>query len=347
MIFFAMGANLIRRNVHPSISKKALSSQKESAMKEIAILDTSISSDNIGDEIIMDSINRIIRDIFPSAYIWRIASHERLSKRTKEFILRSSMCLIGGTNILSSYISYDALWPIDESDAKIFNEIDTVCVGTGWNDYMENPGEEASYILRLALSKNTIHSVRDSYTKDKMCHIGIRSINTSCPTTWMLNKKHCNKIPQKKAENALVTLTAWRKNPEKDSEIIKTIERSYKNLFFFPQMCEDYYYFKSLCDSNVKIVNPSLKDLDSVLSNEDIDFIGTRLHGGIRALQKKKRTLILSVDNRSKEIKKDINIPVLDRNGDLHEIEDWIHGNRKTDIKIPKRNIDLWKKQFI
>ncbi|WP_029605682.1 polysaccharide pyruvyl transferase family protein [Kozakia baliensis] len=315
-------------------------------MIEISILDTSLSSDNIGDDIIMDSVNNLIRDMFPCSYIWRIASHERLSKRSREFLSRSSMCFIGGTNLLSSYISYDALWPIDESDAKIFNELDTICIGTGWSDYMENPNEVAASILNLALSKNITHSVRDSYTEKKISHIGLASINTSCPTTWMLDKNHCRKIPSNKSDSVVITLTAWRRNFDKDKEILELIKNNYKDAYFFPQMCDDYYYFNSMGINDIKVINPSLQEFDLILENEDVDFIGTRLHGGIRALQKKRRTLILSVDNRSEEIRKDINIQVLNRNEDVSKILEWIYGGDKTNIILPYDNIISWKSQF-
>ena len=47
--------------------------------------------------------------------------------------------------------------------------------------------------------------------------------------------------------------------------------------------------------------------------SENIDYVGTRLHAGIRALQHKKRTIIIGIDNRAIEKAKDFNLTVIDR----------------------------------
>ena len=40
-------------------------------------------------------------------------------------------------------------------------------------------------------------------------------------------------------------------------------------------------------------------ETDALIQDTECDYIGTRLHGGIRALQHGRRSLILSVDNRA------------------------------------------------
>ena len=73
-------------------------------------------------------------------------------------------------------------------------------------------------------------------------------------------------------------------------------------------------------------------------------MVGTRLHAGIRALQKGNQALILSVDNRATEINKDINIPVISR-FDLAQIE--IALSREIKI-IPKTiEVNLYKDLFL
>ena len=70
------------------------------------------------------------------------------------------------------------------------------------------------------------------------------------------------------------------------------------------------------------------------------------MHAGIRALQKKKRTIILAVDHRALEKKKDFQLTVLDRN-DIHLLEGMIDDRFKTDIQLPLENIQAWKNQFL
>ena len=92
-------------------------------------------------------------------------------------------------------------------------------------------------------------------------------------------------------------------------------------------------------------MNPHLNDYDSFLDSHDVDFIGTRLHGGIRALQKMKRTIIIGIDNRAIELNKDFNIPDLNQN-EINNLGDYIESDIETDINIPKDNIAIFLSQF-
>ena len=70
-----------------------------------------------------------------------------------------------------------------------------------------------------------------------------------------------------------------------------------------------YEYLMQLVQNikiNLEIISPNLRSFDFILENEDIDYVGTRLHAGIRAVQKSVRTFIVTIDNRAKEISKDI-----------------------------------------
>ena len=97
---------------------------------------------------------------------------------------------------------------------------------------------------------------------------------------------------------------------------------------------------------NVEILHPSLSAYDYFLLNNDTDFIGSRLHGGIRALNFKKRTLIVGVDNRAIEISRDTNLPVINRE-DIVFLDEKINKDLNIDIYLPLENIRFWKSQFI
>ena len=62
-------------------------------------------------------------------------------------------------------------------------------------------------------------------------------------------------------------------------------------------------------------------------------------------LQHKKRTIIIGIDNRAKEKKKDFNLPVIDRE-DMRDLAGTINSPLVTDIHIPLENINKWKGQF-
>jgi hypothetical protein len=110
-------------------------------------------------------------------------------------------------------------------------------------------------------------------------------------------------------------------------------------------MRKDLHYLDAFGRTDVSIVNPTVEAYTRFLANEDVDFVGTRLHGGIRALQKGRRALILAVDNRAAEISKDTGLPVLPRT-DLAGIEEWIEGGAETRLDLPQQAIEDWRAQF-
>ena len=69
------------------------------------------------------------------------------------------------------------------------------------------------------------------------------------------------------------------------------------------------------------------------------------MHGGIRALQHKKRSLIIGIDNRAIELNKDFNLPVLDQK-DINKLEDVINSSFSTEIFLPIQNIKKFLSQF-
>ena len=58
---------------------------------------------------------------------------------------------------------------------------------------------------------------------------------------------------------------------------------------FWPQGFNDLSYLESLAvDKNrISILSSNIDSFNSLIDMGNIDYIGTRLHGGIRALQKK------------------------------------------------------------
>lgn len=314
-------------------------------METIAVVDTSICGDNLGDEIIMDAVNGIVSELFPEAYIFRVPSHEALSDRTRSFLKRSEWCFVGGTNILSSNMHRYGLWRLTKKDAELYGQIRTTLLGAGWIDYSAPPTSRTRGFLRSAFRPDLLHSVRDTYTLNHLAKIGIRGLMTSCPTTWSLTPEHCAKVPRARAKDAIITLSAWRESANADRAFVEVLRKHYSKLFFFCQSQEDYRYFASFGWQDIAPISPTLKSYDRFLEEHDVDFVGTRLHGGIRALQKGRRALVLAVDNRATEIAKDTGLPVVSRD-DSGEIERWIEAGAPTKINLPLKAIEDWKAQF-
>ena len=150
----------------------------------------------------------------------------------------------------------------------------------------------------------------------------------------------------------MFTLTDYARAPEVDNQIIQTILDGYKGkIYFFPQGSFDLEYIASLqsyqkSQARITIISRTFEDYVATLAENNVDYIGTRLHAGIKALQLKKNALILSVDNRAIEISKDTGLPVVPRDA-VEKIALWIDGQKMFNkIKMPVMEIARWKKQF-
>jgi polysaccharide pyruvyl transferase WcaK-like protein len=317
-------------------------------LKKITIFDTSVSSENIGDFIIMDSVNRELKELFKDDMIFYTLTHDIVSKSTYRLNKISDYSFIGGTNLLSSNMHRYNQWKINLYDSLYLKNI--ILMGVGWWQYQNKPSFYTKYLLKSVLNDKILHSVRDSYSEKMLKNIGINNvINTGCMTMWTLTEEHCKDISKSKAENVVFTLTDYNKDLLKDQELIDILNKNYKNIYFWPQGSGDLDYIKSLKNNKkVIILGGNLSSYDELLNDTamSLDFVGTRLHAGIRALQKKRRVIILGIDNRAEEKSKDFNLKVLNRNN-IDNLEDWICSEFSTNIRLNIENINKWKSQFI
>ena len=324
-----------------------------------------ISTLNIGDYIISDYCDKVICELFDNCFEVCVPTREKISKIGAQAILTSDYAFVCGTNLLSSNLLQYRQWEIDlmtkykiassivrrREISKIKNNLSQfhiILLGVGWWSYQDNPSLYTQIVLTGLLDKKYLHSVRDSYTEQKLRSIGINNVlNTSCPTMWGLTKEFCSNIPKKKKESVITTITDYRQNIERDSEFLNVLLAEYKNVYLWPQSYNDIKYFEKLsCYDAVNIISPTLKCYDDFLESHDVDYIGTRLHGGIRALNHKKRTCIIGVDNRALEIAKDTRLPVIEADNIKLGLKDWIYSEQPTSIEIPIDNINKWKSQF-
>jgi hypothetical protein len=316
-------------------------------LKTISILDTDITSSNLGNEIIMESVNDVLNELFFDDFIIRIQCTDLIGKMSKKYIDLSNFSFVGGSNLLTSEMNVYKQIGFKMLDSFKINEM--ILFGVGWWQYQKEPNLFTKIFLKNLLSNKNIHSVRDFYSEQKLKKIGITNVlNTSCPSTWALTKTHCAQIPKRQSQNVVFTLTDYNLDYQNDETLINLLKKNYENIYFWPQGLNDIKYLDSLKTDDhrrVIILPPKLKAFDDLLINNDIDYIGTRLHGGIRAMQKKKRALIISIDNRASEISSDIGITVATR-GSENDLKNFINNSYDTSVKIPEKNISIWKNQF-
>lgn len=325
--FFALKSKFTRNNI-----------QKPNS---VSILDTSLNSDNLGDQIINFYCNNVFDEL-------KLAPKKRYATHTldRSILDDHNLKIITGTNILNSTMNNGGSWQYPQDFTKINN---VLLMGVGWGLYDKFPNMYTRCFLKYVLSSNYIHSVRDSYTKKKLMCLGITNVvNTACPTMWKLDKHLCSLIPHNKARNVVSTITDYDFNPQMDFYMLDQLVKSYEQVFVWLQGQNDLKLLKRYRNfEKLKIIDNSFDAYtDFLRSNNDVDYVGTRLHAGIHALNFKKRSIIISIDNRAEEIAKDTNLPVLKREDLMQKLLPMINSGFSTDIKLPTDKISLWKKQF-
>lgn len=326
-------------------------------MKKIAILDTSVMSDNMGDHIIMDSARLQLQNITREAFVFNMPTHTPVFNQYQQLLKmlfkpqsvpKFDYKFVCGTNLASKNMKrVQNLWNIHKSDLRYIN--DFIFVGVGTDGLVKCHNNYTKNFYLKALSHRYIHSVRDEKTKLFLEEMGIKSVNTGCVTMWSLTPEHCRDIPKIKSDNVIFTVTDYARNTASDLLMIETLLKNYEKVFCWIQGACDLDYINQLLADDVKnkiqLISPQLNYFDEFLNTYNCDYVGTRLHAGIRAIQKKKRAIIIGVDNRAKDMSDSYNINYLDRN-DLNLLDNMINNSIETNVNINKENINLFLNQF-
>lgn len=312
-------------------------------MRMVALLDTSISSNNLGDEIIMDAVRAELRACIPDAYFVTIVTHDYCGRIARKLLRQCEFGILGGTNAMSSAMLRGPNWRITPFDLGAMRNI--VLMGVGWQDYHPKASLYARFLYKRVLSDRYAHSFRDGYTHAKAAQLNKKALNTACPTMWQLTPEHCATIPTRKANHAVTALTYYRPDPVHDRTMLDLLFAHYGKVYFWCQQAQDWEYLQSLGHYDVELIDPNVHAYTQLLQEEDVDFIGSRLHGGIRALQNGRRALITIVDNRAAEIGRDTNCMTLPRD-DHTAIARWIAGSDPVRITLPTEAIEMWRGQF-
>ncbi|WP_405247878.1 polysaccharide pyruvyl transferase family protein [Cellulophaga sp. Asnod2-G02] len=310
---------------------------------DFGILNPGIGTSNLGDLIIYDSVYGVLREVFPEDMFTNYPTQLHTSFDAKKMMSEKELLFVSGTNLLSSNLEDRNQWKVDNSHKRFLNN-KVVLFGTGWWQYQENINKYSEKIYKKVLSKDVLHSVRDSYAAEKLHSIGLKNVvNTTCPTLWKLTPDKCKTIPTKRAKTVVTTLTFYHANEDQDYRMLKLLDDNYEKVYLWIQGMNDYHYYNKLNKGfkNIEFISPTIEAYNSILDSPDIDYIGTRLHAGVRALQRGVRTLILAVDNRALEIGKDVNLNVIKREN-AEQALDFINNEYITDIKLPTENINMF-----
>lgn len=312
--------------------------------RTITILDTSIASTNVGDEIIMEAVRNQLAAPLANDYVNRVASHETMSAKSRGMISKSDYAIAGGSNLLSSHVGIRSVWKLSPLDATLGRKF--VMMGVGWYHDQGPPDPYAAWMFKSIFSREKLHSVRDEYTKKKLTDLGFSNVvNTGCPTLWDLPYNVNERTPTAKAQNVVTTLNTYMKDRDADAALLRLLQEKYERVFAWVQTYADQDYLRSLFPA-IELIAPNLPAYDSLLMQKiDLDYVGNRLHAGIRALQKGRRTIIIEIDNRAREMGRDFQLPTIARN-DFAALESMIDQPLQQKITLPRSEINRWLDQW-
>lgn len=322
-------------------------------MENILLLDTAFASFNKGDDIIMECTRKELAPLLENRFELNLPTH--ITSFHWYQVYKNSIAyrtyadcqwkFIGGSNVMvPNLLTHYAQWNINIFNYQPF--IGTIMVGVGAGVGAEQGSNwYTRYIYQHMLNREFYHSARDERSKVYMESLGLKAINTGCVTMWMLTPEHCAQIPTKKADKVVFTITAGCFD-ERDQQMLDVLLRNYKEVYFWPQGHEDYAKFMTMKGADKVHVLQATKDAyDKYLTENDTDYVGTRLHGGVYAMRHKRRAVIIAIDERARAIneKNHLNCIEKDKMGDL---EAMIVSEFETKVVMDFEKINEWKSQF-
>lgn len=323
-------------------------------MKKIIVLDTSIGTGNKGDNIIVESTKKALGSFLTENDTTYFPTHtvcfpfyQNFMNWRADYVKNADLKFILGTNLLKTNMrKIKPQWDINITNYMALKNTILVGVGNSKNSKNGKINAYTKFLYNLVLSKEYIHSVRDDSTKEMLESMGFKAINTGCPTLWGLSEEHCKQIPTQKAKEVVFDFHDENKDPEADQKFLDMLIRNYDKLYLWPQSLGDINYFKKFKNiENIEIISPSLEGYGYLLDTKDIDYVGMRLHGGIFAMQHKKRAIIVSVDHRAKNIQKTNKINSIPRT-ELDKIEEKLNSSFETKVFVDYEKINEWMSQF-
>ena len=331
--------------LYKAIIKKHFNNKNKSN-KEILIFDTFMNSQNSGDQIIMDNCIHFLKNLNIGKEFKHVPTHTYPKDEELNLLNNIDKKIVCGTNILSGNMKSYGVWKLPEN-IDSYNEI--ILMGVGFASKNNKFTPYTNKLLKYMLSKDAVHSVRDSFTEKCLKDIGIKNVvNTSCPTMWILDETLCSKIPLIKSRDVVCTITDYSRDKENDSAMLDILLDNYDKVSIWIQGEDDYEYLSELgYIHKLNIIPIGLENYDKFLEkNNSLDYIGTRLHAGIRAMSYRHRSIIISIDNRAEAISNDTGLPIIYRAHVKNKLEKKIKSSFETKVNLPKENIRLWISQF-
>jgi hypothetical protein len=305
---------------------------------EVVIVDPSLDSDNEGDRVLVEAA---LRELGQLRHAPRLPSHRWLSRAQAATARQARVCLVVGTNILSSHLEVPRQWKLGPVELWAYRK-KLVLLGVGWWQYQPGPCRLTRSILTRILHPDAVHSVRDDYTKDRLAALGYRVANTCCPSTWPLAD---TVAAPASGRTAVVSTVSDYSMSAFDLAMLTELADRYAEVLVWPQGRGDLRYLASLdLPRRVVPLPPGLASFDSAL--RDADYVGTRLHGGIRAHQLGAPALVVAIDNRAVEMSADTGLPIV-RRGDIDGLRSALDNGGSRTVSWPRTEQARWRTSWL
>lgn len=322
---------------------------------KVVLFNTAIGTTNNGDFIIYENAKRGIQPLLEKSFVMEFGTHLNnlgilhycVHSSKVSFADSCDYKFVLGTNLLTSNMWRSIRqWPVGPFNRLIYKNC--IMMGTGITYDKTKMDLFTRQMYQQILRKDIVHSVRDEKSKKMLETIsGVKAINTGCPTLWGLTPDVCDKIPVKKAKNAVVSVSGYKSQIDKkaDQILVDTMEANYDKIYLWVQTIEDEHYYKELNHKKEAVNIYSLYEFKRLCENGNVDYIGTRLHGGIFAMQNLVRTIIIEIDHRASGFREDNHINTISR-ANIEELEDYLNCDVKTEIVLRESEIKDWLSQF-
>jgi hypothetical protein len=308
-------------------------------MLMIVIADPGAATTNAGDRIIAESINlEFVGPLRAAGHeVKLVPMHGRLSDHDRELLREAEDVVVCGTNLLSDHMRFRRAWHWSKKDIELCRGRLTF-LGVGWWQYQRSGIDPISAVWLRHLAGDKPWAVRDQYSVSKLRLAGLEAVHLSCPTLWSVRKQ----ILPSTQDRVVMTFTDYGQDPLSDSRLIRIVNEQFDDVVFWPQGPGDAEYIERIRGGIGTIVGGPLENFDAALSTFDTAYVGLRLHGGIRAMQKNIPSLILSIDNRAREISSSVGLRAPSRHA-AREYLSLLRSGSSVVIDVPSGAVRDWK----
>ena len=305
----------------------------------IAIVDSGLATTNLGDHIISSAVHRQL--IAPLEESGRatvtIPMHGGLTAQSRALLSEADQVIVCGTNLLSDHMRFRRSWQWSRSDIELTAGKLTM-FGVGWWQYQRTGIDPVSASWMRYLAGPHPWAVRDEYSSKRLTAAGVSSVHVSCPTLWDCSQQ----LTPRGGGRVVTTLTDYNQDRRADERLVELLNGRFAEVLYWPQGPGDRAYIESLRGSaSGVILEPTVSAFNAELRRPGTEYLGLRLHAGIRAIQMGVPTLILGIDNRATEISRSVGLGVISRHA-LNQIGSALDAPRVINLALPRPEIDAW-----